>query len=81
MESLAEVLGISVAELLGVADEPKDNIIKNITEISKEEKERDIWYEKKSNADDRNSNGILGSRYCLGLELWFDCIADRNTVV
>lgn len=40
MEPLAELLEISVTELLGVANEPKENIIKNITEISNEEKER-----------------------------------------
>ncbi len=40
MEPLAEVLGISVAELLGVVNESEDSIIKNISEISLEEKER-----------------------------------------
>ena len=40
MEPLAELLGITVAELLGVVNEPENSIIKDITEISQKEKER-----------------------------------------
>lgn len=46
MEPLADLLGITVAELLGLTNEPEDKIIKNITEISQEEKEHmmfSIW--------------------------------------
>lgn len=38
MEPLAEILGISVSELLGLENEPTEQIIKNITEISVSEK-------------------------------------------
>lgn len=40
MEPLAELLEISVAELLGVVNQSEESIIKNITEISREEKAR-----------------------------------------
>lgn len=38
MEPLAEILGITVSELLGLENEPTEQIIKNITEISVHEK-------------------------------------------
>lgn len=38
MEPLAELLGISVSELLGLEDKSADQVIKNITEISEYEK-------------------------------------------
>ena len=40
MEPLAELVEISVSELLGVVNESEDSIIKNISVISLEEKER-----------------------------------------
>jgi len=46
MESLAEILEITVSELLGLEDEPTEQIIKNITEISvneKKESEQKFW--------------------------------------
>lgn len=46
MEPLAEILGITVSELLGVENEPTEQIIKNITEISVSEKdasEKRFW--------------------------------------
>ncbi|MBQ8807327.1 MAG: hypothetical protein IJZ68_12955, partial [Bacteroidaceae bacterium] len=38
MEPLSEILGISVSELLGLENESADQVIKNITAISEEEK-------------------------------------------
>ncbi len=40
MEPLANLLEITVPELLGLVDETEQNIIKDITEISKQEKEK-----------------------------------------
>lgn len=46
MEPLSEILGISVSELLGLENESADQVIKNITAISEEEKkasEKRFW--------------------------------------
>lgn len=46
LESLAGILGITVSELLGLESEPAEQIIKNITEISVDEKnesEKRVW--------------------------------------
>lgn len=46
MEPLAEVLDVSVSELLGLENEPADLVIKNITALSEEEKkisEKRFW--------------------------------------
>lgn len=40
MEPLAEILGITVSELLGLENEPTEQIIKNITEISVNERNK-----------------------------------------